>query len=98
MAKDEYDWSKLPTLDLTKGGCFAAQVESGIVKSFSCQQELKSVCKVPPNMYMTLRGLCKHTVLDTYYKPMMALGNITWIGLRGTIIWYNSTDNRYNIR
>ena len=94
--KTEYIWRNKTTI--TSKSCIASQVESGIVEIKDCNAEQKSVCNVDSKIILTLRGLCKETYLDRFYKPVMALGNVTWFGHKMTTIWFNVTGNQFNIR
>ena len=92
----EYIWRN--TTNITSKSCIAARVESGIVEMMDCKVGQKSVCNVDSKITLTLRGLCEETHLDRFYRPVMALGNMTWIGPKGTTIWFHVTGNKFNIR
>ena len=94
--KTEYVW-KNETI-VTSKSCMAAPVESGKVEIKDCKVEHKSICIVDSKIILTLRGLCEETYLDRFYKPVMALGNVTWIGNKGTKLWFNVYSKQFNIR
>ena len=94
--KTEYDWTTVQ--NITNESCLAAQVEDGRVEVINCDSEQKSICIVDSKIVLTLRGLCKYTYLDRFYKPVMALESVTWIGNQGTTIWFNDSSDKFNIR
>ena len=50
-------------------------------------------CAFPRRPILFLRGLCDESKLNRHYYPDNRLGEFIWVGLDGTFISYNKSDN-----